>query len=263
MQFVSYSQGELLVRCAALAFIVVAGSSPVALAVDLTDETSGYKPATALAYDWGGFYGGPNTGGAWGHAATAWDAGSSKRTPGAYPAAGIFTPGHQPALTPNAVTGVQLGHNWLHGQRLFGLGADINHLGLTGASNFGAGSLPGSVATVRPRVGYVFDRWMVYGTGGLTLSSPQLNDGTGEGTANIGGLSASASQTRIGWTLGAGTEWIVVPNLTTKVEYLYVDLGKANANTPIAGYSASESLSSRLTANIIRFGLSYKFGSGK
>ena len=71
------------------------------------------------------------------------------------------------------------------------------------------------LATVRGRAGYAFDRFLVYGTGGAAFGDLQ---------AAFGALPFSNS-TQTGWTAGAGVEFAFTPNLTAKVEYLYVDLG--------------------------------------
>ena len=36
----------------------------------------------------------------------------------------------------------------------------------------------------------------------------------------------SFSDTRVGWTVGGGLEWMFLPNWSAKVEYLYYDLGR-------------------------------------
>jgi outer membrane immunogenic protein len=39
------------------------------------------------------------------------------------------------------------------------------------------------------------------------------------------GTTGSFSETRAGWTLGGGLEWMFAPHWTHKAEYLYYDLG--------------------------------------
>ena len=68
---------------------------------------------------------------------------------------------------------------------------------------------------MRGRAGYAFDRILFYGTGGGAFGNVQ---------AAAGALPFSSS-TQIGWTAGGGVEFAFTPNLTAKVEYLYVDLG--------------------------------------
>ena len=58
-----------------------------------------------------------------------------------------------------------------------------------------------------------------------------------------------------GWTFGAGLEYAFLGNLTAKVEFLYVDLGKFNC------VACSGALTDDVTfkESIIRGGLNYRF----
>ena len=108
------------------------------------------------------------------------------------------------------------------------------------------------LGTARGRVGYAFDRWMPYITGGAAF---------GDVTANHPGFTG-ASNTQVGWAAGAGVEFAVVNNWTAKVEYLHYDLGSFNcglklqrlrrrqreASMPTRSVAASTSASDRRTA---------------
>ena len=74
------------------------------------------------------------------------------------------------------------------------------------------------------------------------------------------------SSTRVGWTVGAGTEWHLAGNWTAKFEYLYMDLGTINGGpVPLTGIlvpvrtEAGLSYSSHFTDNIVRVGVNYHF----
>jgi len=82
---------------------------------------------------------------------------------------------------------------------------------------------------------------------------------------------ASFSSTRMGWTLGAGVETMIVGGWSAKLEYLYVDLGSISNTLPIAinpafgvaftaGGVASATSTSHVRDNIVRLGLNYRFG---
>ena len=45
----------------------------------------------------------------------------------------------------------------------------------------------------------------------------------------------SFSQTKVGWTAGGGLEYAFIDNWTAKLEYLYVDLGKATCDAACSG----------------------------
>jgi outer membrane immunogenic protein len=68
--------------------------------------------------------------------------------------------------------------------------------------------------TLRPRLGYAFDRFMPYITGGLAVGNVEASDAT-----------SSDSGTAVGWTAGAGIETALTDNVTARVEYRYTDLG--------------------------------------
>jgi outer membrane immunogenic protein len=76
------------------------------------------------------------------------------------------------------------------------------------------------------------------------------------------GVSTSASDTRVGWTVGGGIEWMFTPNWTAKVEYLYMDIGDTTNTaflTSPTGAVVGANVTSRVTDNIIRGGINYKF----
>lgn len=252
-------------RGIALALLITTGLVPTAYAMDVPAEA----PAVSapVQHRWGGFYGGPKSGSTWYNSDPTATGGGAFSAPGAFPLSSDFIGASQQGLRPNNLTGgMQLGYNWQRGQVLFGWEADTNTIGIrpvagTIASLAADGSVStSSVATLRPRVGIVADRWMVYATGGLAVS-------TWQPTANLNfntlGAGTSASQAKLGWTVGGGAEWVVTPDVSAKVEYQYVDLGKQNAAALSGGASGADSFTSRFTANIIRFGLNFRFDGWK
>ncbi len=70
-------------------------------------------------------------------------------------------------------------------------------------------------ATLRARAGIAFDRFMLYGTGGLAVGN--INTKIANGGSNSG--------THAGWTVGAGMEAAITPNVIGRLEYRYIDYG--------------------------------------
>ena len=97
--------------------------------------------------------------------------------------------------------------------------------------------------TLRARLGYAFDRAMIYGTGGLAFTNTELS-------LSAGGASVSDDDWSTGWTLGGGVEWAFMSNWSAKLEYLYVDLGESDT---VLGGQAD------FNTNIVRAGLNYRF----
>jgi outer membrane immunogenic protein len=79
------------------------------------------------------------------------------------------------------------------------------------------------------------------------------------------------SQTRVGYAVGAGGEWLLSSNWSAKLEYLYYDLGSATYATgriandttglPLDGVAAvATSTKVHFNDNIVRVGVNYHFG---
>jgi outer membrane immunogenic protein len=106
---------------------------------------------------------------------------------------------------------------------------------------------------------------LLYATGGLAYGGVNTSE-------TIGGTSFSTTDTRVGYAVGAGIEGAIGGNWTAKLEYLYVDLGRTSGSfaTAIPAFGAgvvasgtlTSSYSSRITDNVLRVGLNYKFSSG-
>jgi outer membrane immunogenic protein len=82
------------------------------------------------------------------------------------------------------------------------------------------------------------------------------------------GTGSSFSDTRVGWTAGAGFEWKATSQWSVKLEYLYYDLGTVTTNAqlvdPLIGFPVPNyfinnvQTTTRFNGNIVRVGLNYK-----
>jgi outer membrane immunogenic protein len=99
--------------------------------------------------------------------------------------------------------------------------------------------------TARGRVGYAFDRWLPYITAGAAFANVKM-------TPNVGGTD---TDNRVGWTAGLGLEYAFSGGWSTKIEYLYADLGKASCDAAICGVATDVSFK----PNIVRLGVNYRF----
>lgn len=161
----------------------------------------------------------------------------------------------------------------------------VGHIGDTVPFNIAALPVTSSLSeklrwfgTVRGRVGpTITPTVLAYVTGGLAYGEVSTTN-TVTGTNLVGpqgvntpptfvpvSASSSNNSTRVGWTVGAGVEGVVSGNWTAKIEYLYMDLGTVSGSfvTPIitpSGAFATSRYSSRITDNILRVGVNYKWG---
>jgi high affinity Mn2+ porin len=83
------------------------------------------------------------------------------------------------------------------------------------------------IGTLRGRLGWVFDRWLLYGTGGLAWSQARLLE-----SPDLGGDTDERLHTRTGWTLGFGADLALTPDWTARLEYLYDRFGSVTAVFP-------------------------------
>jgi outer membrane immunogenic protein len=173
------------------------------------------------------------------------------------------------------IGGGQVGYNWeFPNNFLLGVETDFDgaairgkvtaNVGGTIGGPFGAGAEVGStinyIGTVRARLGYAWDRFLVYGTGGFAYGQVNSSASVGVGAGGGGGaIFASQNSGRVGWGAGGGFEYAITKNLIVKTEYLYVNLGTPTAfNQTLLGV-VGVNVGEKTTVNIIRAGLNYKF----
>jgi outer membrane immunogenic protein len=226
-------------RVLAIAAVSLFGMT-VAQAADLPQHSGGpvYKAPEAIAYGWTGMYLGLNGGYGWGR--------SSWSDPAVGADSGRFN-------TSGALLGGQLGYNWQTGRIVFGIETDIDWAPIKGsAANGGVCATDGGgscqtqqswLGTTRGRVGYAFDRWLPYVTGGVAYGNVQAVQPNG-----------TSSSTNAGWTVGGGLEYALDRNWSAKVEYLHIDLGTA---TFMGAASGTNTLSVPITNEIVRAGINY------
>jgi opacity protein-like surface antigen len=97
---------------------------------------------------------------------------------------------------------------------------------------------------------------LLYATGGEVLSriaNSYCDSDCYDLQSNVSGGWLVQPQLRSGWTAGAGIELPMAPNVTIKVEYLYVDFGKLNFSNVVA---AAESFT--FSQQIVRAGMNFK-----
>ena len=111
--------------------------------------------------------------------------------------------------------------------------------------------------TVRGRVGYLLDDWLVYATGGFAWSYDRLVRTQLAGTP-VGG-SAGPGDTerpllwRLGWAAGAGVEVPLASNWSATAEYLLTDYGRSSTTF----FTGAQRFDSDLLQQSVRVGLNY------
>jgi outer membrane immunogenic protein len=246
--------------------VAIAGTAGAA---DLPIRATPVGPIIVPGFQWEGFYLGANLGGHWGQDRITTSADSAGQFGGGGAAA---IDGVTPVtLDPSGfIGGAQAGYNWQFGSAVVGIEGDVNWLRGTAGRTLGGFAVinPSDVmtnstqsnflATVRPRLGWAFDRVLVYVTGGYAYGRLQTSDtfgffgNTATGTANA--VSHSS-----GWTAGTGAEWAFFDNWSVKLEYLYVNLGTFNNIIPGPDAATNITVHHNYSDNIVRAGLNYRF----
>jgi outer membrane immunogenic protein len=270
-----------------------------------------YTKASPIAAGngWSGWYAGLNAGyldGASNVSTEALVTSSAALSPGGVGGATGTAPSMASGATSQLSTGrsgflggAQAGYNYMFSPMfLAGVEADIQGSSLRGSagtlSQVPADTVPGAntaswlttiatsrsldyIGTIRGRLGAtVTPSLLLYATGGLAYggvkSSTTINQTTAIAGVPPGAISGSFSDTRVGYTVGGGAEWMFLSKWSAKAEYLYYDLGSANYGTggvavmedttALPGYGISSIATStrvHFNGDIVRVGVNYHF----
>jgi len=276
---------SIAIAAAAFAF------TPSTWAADMPVKAPPYAPISPPAvYTWAGFYVGGNVGYSWGRAASDLSADPVTVNIGAG-----LTPFNTPgfvgsdSLTPKGVIGGgQVGYNWQTSPNwVFGLEADLQGsdekasrafsnafsfttppgLPVSGIATMDYAAKITWFGTVRGRVGYAWDRVMLFATGGLAyggvnLAGTNTVSGTVAGSPFLSVTGIGHSQVNAGWTVGAGVEGALGRGWSWKAEYLYLDLGSMDDPDDIllaiSTTGGRVTTHTNYTDNIVRVGLNYR-----
>ena len=273
-----------MMKTVLMSAIALGAMAVAASAADMPARGPAVSPAPYVApvFTWTGFYLGVNAGAAW-H--------GNDNCPGFYDytyATGIVgsrVPNFTPACNSDDTAftaGFQGGFNWQMGAVVFGLEGDVNWLGNDnkhgfGGYSFGANnyySLEASprstmLGSLRGRLGWSFDRALLYMTGGAAFRNSTNSDTVYVYSAPTNGTllttySTNSDRNNVGWSLGGGLEWAFTNNVSLKVEYLHSQFDRGNgvyvsSLAPFSGH-AFRNDNSTDSIDVVRFGNNYRFG---
>ncbi|WP_020174676.1 outer membrane protein [Methyloferula stellata] len=153
------------------------------------------------------------------------------------------------------MVGGTVGYNFQGGPLVVGVEADLDWADINGsASPFPAVSAQGTINetnTVRARLGYSFDRALVYATGGWAGASVS---GNLSNFLTTPGLIINQSHYMNGYAVGAGIEYSITPRVSVKAEYLFTALGP---NTYFGG--TWNAINTGVNYSTVRAGINYHF----
>lgn len=217
--------------------------SAAAGAADLRGVVLPPAPALPALYDWSGVYAGLQAGYSWG---------SNRVRIG--DVAGPFAPLSFRLDDNLAFGGAHAGFNYQLGGFVLGIEGDVEVL--DSSSRFVGAGLTGRITqdwqgAARARIGYAFDRLMIYAAGGASFTEYErrVYDGAG--------LSERLTSARTGWNIGAGVNFAFTDNLILGAEYRYTDFGRNRfaSSGAFPGLTGSQ----ELTTHAARASIAYKF----
>jgi high affinity Mn2+ porin len=202
--------------------------------------------AAKVVYDWTGFYVGGHVG--YGDAGFGPSTNPLPEQGGILPhSATGFTGGYQLGYNRQLVNRVVLG---IEADATFTDPVDVPALARSPAAFH---TTIDYVGTVRGRIGYSFDRFMPYLTGGVAWGHTRINVNDTDGVTEI----FPVGHYQAGWTAGLGLEYAVSGNWTAKAEYEYVDLSRKTYD--LSGFGlGGVNVDPRI--HLFKLGLNYQFG---
>ena len=262
-----------MIRNMAIGLVSAVALISAANAADMyrSEGGGGYKDGPVyVANTWTGFYIGANGGGAF--------SGDQDKVKLDF-IGGAGNTGSNNRLKPEGgFGGGQIGYNWQGGfgpRVVLGVeadiqGGDINDSATSTVPGFPAATIRHSLdvnyfGTVRGRIGYAFDRTLIYGTGGFAYGGTTF-DVNEQGP--IAFAKGSKDETLTGFAVGGGLEYKLSAAWSLKGEYQFVDLGSVSSNLPgfLNGTTTPTGTSVRSETDVnfhtVRVGINYHMHDG-
>jgi outer membrane immunogenic protein len=224
-------------------------ASPV-LAADMRMPVKAPPPVVVPAFNWTGFYIGAHVGGAWSD--KDWPLTESNAVFQVFPGFPFFGSHNVSGV----IAGGQIGYNWQApgSSWVLGVEAQASWSGADGDHSIDVFRFATEVewlGTVAARLGYAFDRVLVYAKGGFAFAHDKHTLG-----------SLVTDQTRTGWMVGGGFEMAFGQNWSAKIEYNYMDLGKKDVTFTDTADDVFLTFNVDQQMHVVKLGINYRFGSG-
>jgi outer membrane immunogenic protein len=137
-------------------------------------------------------------------------------------------------------------------------GSHVDFAGVTHASS------ARSLASVTGRLGYAWDRFLLYVRGGGAWERDNYASTVPPivGAAVVPGFTITGSETRSGWTIGVGGEYAFTNFLSGFIEYDYYNFGTRAVNFTNPIIPGTVAFDIRERKSVIKGGLNFRFGGG-
>jgi outer membrane immunogenic protein len=209
----------------------------------------------APVFSWTGFYIGAHFGGTWGTVESELPLGQfSDRLDG------LVIPISSHTIN-GFLGGGQVGYNYqINSWLVFGVEGQFSWTDASGSTPclllFKCTTDVNWMASLAGRVGYTFDRTMLYAKVGVAWAdSDYTADFLGAGV-----IAFDASKTRTGLMVGAGIEYAFLPNWSAKLEYNYMDFDTDTIGFGLRGTNlCCIDVDVTQKMHLVKFGVNYRF----
>lgn len=227
-----------------MAFSVVLLASSAAKSADVIVVSEPSAIILSPSYSWAGAYLGGQVGYGWGKSAFDDGGDISQVKPDGF-LGGVYA-GYNFDAGNNVILGVD-------GDMTFNNAKDAYSEGSDGAADNLISKLRWTGAA-RARFGVAVDRFLPYIAGGVAFGRVQNSLSFVD---ELNNLSTSQTETKTGWTLGAGVDYAAADNVIVRLEYRYTDYGRKSFDGTSDGFEFS--MPDKLRTSEVRLGLAYKF----
>jgi outer membrane immunogenic protein len=222
---------------------LVAALAGPAFAADMPARPIAKAPAytaPAVVYNWTGFYIG-------GHLGAGFAGDNALQSNDARFLGGVQA-GFDYQFAPNWVLGAEAQYSWLSGGNNNGV--------LFPGGTLVTGRAADQIGSVTGRLGYTWGPALLYAKGGYAW-----RDGNtiGMSIAGVPQAFTTTGNTKDGYTVGAGLEYLFAPNWSAKAEYQYYNFGNTTVQTGPADVVGTRF---RNDEHTVKVGVNYRFGWG-
>ena len=223
--------------------LIALGTS--AFAADLPARTYTKAPAYVPApiYNWTGFYIGGHVGGAFG--------GNSAFGNNDGRFLGGLQAGADYQFAPNWVVGIEGQYSWT--------ARNTQSVAFVPAG-FTISDRNSNLGSVTGRLGYTWGPALLYAKGGVAFR--EGNNVFVTNSATGAAVPFTSNRDSVGYTVGAGLEYLFAQNWSAKVEYQYYNFGKTNVNLVAPGTGLATAVSYDRDVHTVKAGINYRFNWG-
>jgi len=225
-----------------MTLLAVAFGLGFAHAASAADMPVKAAPMVAPTYNWTGCYVGANAGGGWGNDDWTFVSG---------------TPGNGPHFN-GGLAGGQFGCDYQWSEWVVGLAGMVDWARLNGSAvsenpAFATNTKVTSFYAATARLGYaVQPALLFYVDGGAAWTHNQRY--------YVPTLGPTVTDTRLGWTVGLGLEYMFAPRWSAKIEYNYADFGTTGPEPIDLFDGPAGNVNVRQRINTVLVGVNFRFG---